>query len=291
MDTRSALDDLSVSPSDLTAEQRRSLDEQGFFIIEGVLTPEECASMAAEVDRMAAIEGEKAGSEVSQEPGALRISDIFNKSTAFDRVLTIKPLLAASHYLLGEFKVHGANIREPLTGTGKQPLHSDSVKLADGGWCLVNSLICFDAMTLENGPTRVVPGSHKWAPLNVPGENAVDYHTKPREAPHTWAVEGDDVAEHSATSPVSGSTEGVPDDPFAPYPGEVKVTVPAGSVVVTNAHIWHSGTQKLTDARRRQLHLSYIRRDMPQQLIQQKYLTPGFNARLNDAHRFLLEVA
>lgn len=291
MNSSQALAALGVGAGDLTDAQREALDRDGYFIIEAALTPAQCARMAAEIDRIAAIEGERAGREVSQEPGAVRISDVFNKSDVFDELLTLKPLLAAAHYLLGEFKIHGANVREPRVGGGQQPLHADSVKMPDGGWCLVNSLICFDDMTLENGPTRVVPGSHNWAPLNVPGENALDYHVKPRDQPHQWAVEGDNVAEHSTESPVMGDTSRFPEDPFVPYPGEVLVTVPAGHVVVTNAHIWHSGTRRFSPARRRMLHLSYIRRDMPQQLIQQKYLTPAFDARLNDAHRFLLELA
>jgi hypothetical protein len=291
MNSLEALQKIGVSASDMTGSERRELDANGYFIIPAALSPEQCSEMAAEVDRIAAIEGEKAGSEVSQEAGTLRISNIFNKSAVFDPLLTIKPLLAASHYLLGEFKVHGANVREPRQGGGKQPLHADSVKLPDGGWCIVNSLICFDAMTLDNGPTRVVPGSHNWAPLNVPGENALDYSNKPRDKPHKWAAEGDRVEDHVAASPVVGDTSRAPADAFAPYPGEVLVTVPAGSVVVCNAHMWHSGTQKHGAARRRQLHLSYTRRDMPQQLIQRKFLTPEFNARLSDAHRFLLDIA
>ena len=275
----------------MTGEQRKSLDDNGYFVLHGVLSADRCEAMAAEVDRIAQAEGARAGSEVSQEAGTIRISNVFNKSAAFDPLLTIKPLLAASQYLLGDFKLHGANVREPHKSAGKQPLHADTVKMPDGGWCLVNSLILFDDMTLTNGPTRIVPGSHKWAPLNVPGENALDYHTKKHDGPHQWALEGDDVAEHSTQSPVMGDSSKFPEDPFAPFPGEILVTVPKGSVVVCYAHMWHGGTQKFDDTRRRQLHLSFIRRDMPQQLIQRDYLTPAFDARLNEPLRFLLELA
>ncbi|MDB5524793.1 MAG: putative phytanoyl-CoA dioxygenase [Rhizobium sp.] len=290
MDTQAALATLGVNPDAMTAQQKQDLDENGYFVIENALTPEQCKRMAAEVDRIAMLEGENAGNEVSQEPGSLRISNIFNKSDVFDELLVIKPLLSASRYLLGDFKVHGANIREPRKGHGKQPLHSDSVMYEDGTWALVNALICFDDMTLDNGPTRVVPGSHKWGPLNVPGENAADYHKRSHAQPHRWAVEGDNIADHVAESPLSGDVSRAPTDPFAPFDGEVKVTVPAGSVVVTNAHIWHSGTLKHTDERRRQLHLSYTRRDLPQQLVQRNYLTPQFNARLGEPMRYLLDV-
>ena len=257
MDAQQALKELGVTSDSLTPFQREHLDRDGYFIIEGVFSAEACARMASEVDRIVAEEGDRAGSEVSVEPGATRISNIFNKTDAFDILLTIKPMLAAAHYLLGDFKVHGANMREPQKGSGRQPLHSDSVKLPDGRWCLINTLITFDPMTLENGPTRIVPGSHLWAPLNVPGENAMGMGLAPRTAPHKWATEADELAESVAASPVTGDEDKVPEDPFAPYPGEIKVTVPAGAIVICNAHMWHSGTVKLSDARRRQLHLTH----------------------------------
>jgi ectoine hydroxylase-related dioxygenase (phytanoyl-CoA dioxygenase family) len=286
MDTKAALEQLGVGG--LSEEQRHELDESGYFYIEDAFPEKECEWMASEIERIVEAECGGAG-EVSVESGATRISNIFNKSKAFDSLLEIKPLLAAAHYLLGEIKVHGANMREPHQGGGTQPLHSDSVKLPDGRWCLINSLITFDPMTLENGPTRIVPGSHKWAPLNVPGENAV-YAAAKRTGPARWATQEDNVAEHVAESPVTGDTDKAPADPFAPYPGEVKVTVPARSVVVCNAHMWHSGTVRLTAARRRQLHLSYTRRDLPQQLIQRNYVTSELFNRLSEAQRYLLDL-
>lgn len=82
----------------------------------------------------------------------------------------------------------------------------------------------------------------------------------------------------------------MPADPFAEYPGEIKVTVPSRSVVFCNAQMWHSGTLKQTDARRRQLHLSHTRRDMDQQLNQRAYQTPELLDRMDEAHRYLLDI-
>jgi hypothetical protein len=293
MNITTALEELNISETTLDPQLRQQLDEQGYFVLEGVIPPENCQHMAEEVDRIAESEKSGGGGEVSVEVGATRVSNIFNKSTAFDSLLDIKPLLAASYHLLGDFKVHGANVREPHEATGKQPLHSDSIKLGDGKWCLVNALIAFDPLTLENGSTRIVPGSHLWAPLNVPGENAVyaaNQAAKPKKEPHRWATETESVEEHSAKSPIAADVDRAPADPYAPYPGELTVTVPAGSVVVCNAHLWHSGTTKKNNARRRLLALSYTRRDLPQQLIQRDYITPQLYNRLNEAQRYLLDV-
>lgn len=290
MDTNDALQAMGVTEADLTAEQKEKLDRDGYFIVEEAISEAACERMRAEVDRIVAEEGDKAGSEVSIEKGATRISNVFNKTDAFDVLLDIKPILAAAHYLLGDFKIHGANMREPHKGSGRQPLHADSVKLPDGRWCLTNALITFDPMTLENGPTRIVPGSHKWAPLNVPGENAMGMGMAPRDKPHEWATRDDEIRDRTAASPVTGDEDKAPADPFAPYPGEIMVTVPARAMVFCNAHMWHSGTLKNTDARRRQLHLSHTRRDMDQQLNQRAYQTPGLLSRMDAAHRYLLDI-
>jgi ectoine hydroxylase-related dioxygenase (phytanoyl-CoA dioxygenase family) len=290
VDSHSAITALGVTDETLTNDQRAALDGDGYFILDRVLSPEQCADICGEIDRIAMREGENGGSEVSKEPGVLRISNIFNKSPVFDDVLKIKPVLAAARYLLGDFKVHGANIREPQKGQGKQPLHADTVRYSEDGWVLVTAFICFDDMNLENGPTRVVPGSHRWGAINVPGENAVDTLERSRAQAHRWAVEGDALEDHIAVSPWLGDVSRAPADPFAPFPGEIRIAISAGSIIVMNAHAWHSGTQKFTNARRRQLHLSFTRRDLPQQLIQRNFATPELLQRLGDPVKALLDV-
>ena len=56
--------------------------------------------------------------------------------------------------------------------------------------------------TADNGPTRVVPGSHLFG--KIPSEAL--------------------------------------DDSVAPYPGEVTLIAPVGTVVIFNAHAWHGAT-------------------------------------------------
>ena len=185
-----------------------------------------CNRMRDEFERIHAAENEKGGHEVHVEPGARRISNIFNKTEAFDKCLWIPEVLAASAYLLGEIKVHGANLRDPVKGYGHQDLHVDVPKKFDDDWWVVNSMIMFDDMTLDNGPTRVVPGSHWWAPINVPYVNIGDWEPAPLSA--------EDQAR-------------IPKDLAAPYPGEVLVTAPAGSAIICNSSMWHGGTLKKPD--------------------------------------------
>jgi ectoine hydroxylase-related dioxygenase (phytanoyl-CoA dioxygenase family) len=269
MYTRQALRELGVTPDTLSDAQKKQFDEQGFFIVENVLSKADCKTMCDEFERIHAAEADRGGHEVHVEPGARRISNIFNKTTAFDKCLWIPEVLAASAYLLGEIKVHGANLRDPVKGYGHQDLHVDVPKKFADDWWVVNSMLMFDDMTLDNGPTRVVPGSHKWAPINVPYVNIGDWEPQPL------------TPEEEAK---------IPKDLSAPYPGEVLGEAPAGSAIICNSSMWHAGTLKKTDAHRRMLHLTYTRRDLPQQLVQLDHLTPELYNRMSPTQRYLMEI-
>lgn len=269
MYTKEALRRLEVNDADLSGDQRKALDVDGFFIVEDVFSADACAEMAAEFDRLTTLEGDRGGHEVHVEPGAPRVSNIFNKTAAYDGCLACKPMLAASHYLLGEFKLHGANLREPSPGEGHQQLHADVPKRFADDWWVCNGLLLFDDMTKDNGPTRVIPGSHHWPSMNVAAVNQADW-TPPTLTPEEQAL--------------------IPDDLDAPHPKEVVVEAPAGAVVIINSALWHSGTRNTGGARRRVLHLTYTRRDLPQQLYQRDYLTKELYERLGPEQRFLFDV-
>jgi ectoine hydroxylase-related dioxygenase (phytanoyl-CoA dioxygenase family) len=265
--TAEALAALGIGP--LSPEQQRLLDEQGYFIVENVFSPAEVAEMRSEWDRLRGIEGELGGHEVHIEPGAPRLSNLFNKSPAFDRLLACQPTLAAAHHLLGEIRVYSLNGRNPLKGEGQQPLHSDVPRVHATDWRIVNSMVMLDDMTLENGPTRVVPGSHKWVPINVPDVN---------------------MAEVKEIVVTPDDRKIMPSDPTAEHPDEIKVTGKAGSVAVINGHIWHGGTRNRSGAPRRVLHLAIGRRSIPQQLVEREHLTPELLERSSPAQRYLLDI-
>ena len=120
MYTKQALRELAVRPDTLSPAQLKQFDEQGFIIVEDVLTKHDCALMRDAFERIFAAEQGQGGHEVHVEPGARRLSNIFNKTDAFDKCLWIPEVLAASHHALGEIKVHGANVRDPVKGVRRQ---------------------------------------------------------------------------------------------------------------------------------------------------------------------------
>jgi ectoine hydroxylase-related dioxygenase (phytanoyl-CoA dioxygenase family) len=116
------------------------------------------------------------------------------------------------------------------------------------GYWVCNSVWMLDDFTLENGPIRLVPGSHRW-----------------RQLPQQVLA-----------------------DPRSQHPQEIRLTGSAGSVVVMNAHLWHGGTANHTDRPRTALHAFYARRDKPQQQYQKRLLRPAVQQQLSPRLRQLL---
>jgi ectoine hydroxylase-related dioxygenase (phytanoyl-CoA dioxygenase family) len=268
VNTEQALADLGVTPDDFTDQQRQRLDQDGYFIVPGYFSADQVEQLREQFDiweRQATPR-----TDLAIEPGtAVFLHDLFNKSEVFDSVLRCRPTLAAAHQLLGEIHVYSLNGRNPVQGHGQQALHSDVPSTGPNQWRLVNTMIMLDDMTEENGPTRLVPGSHKWPSLNVPEDNL-----------------------SGAQRPVPSADELalLPADPMVPHPSEVKVTGTAGSVCVINAHIWHGGTLNRSGAKRRLLHLAVGKRDIPQQFNQRDHLTPSLAKRASAAERYLLDI-
>lgn len=248
-----ALRQLGVRDDTLSQAEKDQFDRDGYLMLRDVLTPDQVARMRDRLDELAAQEGDKAGIEVMREAGTARLSDLVNKDAIFDICFTHPRVLAAvAHALKGEFHFSSLNSRTALPGEGQQALHDDyfdptrPADVTNGintGWLL-------DDFTERNGPTRLVPGSHRFGRL-------------PQEAM---------------------------EDPMAPHPDEIKVLAPAGTVLVFSCHLWHGGTRNETDRPRHCLHAFFSRRSEEQQTDQRKYLRPETAARLSPAARYILDV-
>jgi len=252
MDIKTALRDLGVSAGLLSMAEQARLDEDGFLPLPGILSDGQLRVIRRRLAELSAAEGDKAGTEVHQEDGTDRLADLVNKDPVFDVCFTCPTVLAAVAHVLGDFTLSSLNSRAALPGHGQQRLHADwGVAVEPGDYRVCNSIWLIDDFTELNGPTRVVPGSHRSARL-------------PREA----------MA-----------------NPEDPYPGEVKVTGSAGTVVIFNSHLWHGGTLNTTDRPRRALHSYFCRRGLKQQLDQRAYVRPETLARLSPAAQYVLGVA
>ena len=234
----------------MTHEQRQQLDEQGWVVLE----PGMGALRDPLRERILALfveEGDRAGSEFRTEERARRLANLVDKGDIFRRAIVLPSVLESVRHVLGpRIKLSSLNARsaDPHTDVG-QPLHVDMGAIPDSsGYWVCNTIWMLDDFTPDNGPTRMVPGSHRWG-------------TRPQD---------------------------VLDDPLGPHPDEVLLTGKAGSVAVMNAHVWHGGTANRTAAPRLAMHAFYCRGDKPQQQYQKALLRPEVQAALDPELRQIL---
>lgn len=223
------------------------------MVLEDFLSPEMLAELSGRVDELLRQEGEEAGAEFRQEPGAQRLANLVDKGKIFQQAIAMPEMLSLVQEVLGpRFKLASLNMRSATPHSGiSQPLHVDMGRLPDEqGYSVCNCVWMLDDFTLENGALRVVPGSHKAG--KVP--------------------------------------QSVLSEPTAQHPDEQLVTGKAGTVVVMNAHTWHGGTANNTDRPRRALHSFFVRYDLPQQQYQKKLLRPETQATLSPQLRHLLAI-
>ncbi len=252
MDIKEALYELGVRDDTLTAEEKAQLDRDGYLPLAGILSPELVAKIAARLDELSVIEGEKAGLEVHQEAGTDRLANLSNKDPLFDIAFTHPRVLAAMYHVLrSDFKLSALNSRASLPGQGLQGVHVDwGFAVEPGDYYVCNSIWLLDDFTEENGATRVIPGSHRSGKL----PQDVQSNTK---------------------------------DPFE---GEIKLVAPAGTVVIFNSHTWHGGTLNSSPNRRRAMHSYFCRRDQKQLLDQHQYIRQETVDRLSEAARYILDI-
>ncbi|MBY4127565.1 phytanoyl-CoA dioxygenase family protein [Rhodococcus fascians] len=160
----------SVDPAVVDADLT-SLERDGFVILEGLLSEDECAQLRDAVQPLLGatgrnnFEGER----------TRRIYSVLGKTRACDRivdhprVLALLDRLLMPNYLLSQLQVIDIG-----PGESAQLLHHD-----DGMYPLPRPRLplgaatvwAVDAFTEDNGATVVLPGSHQWGADRRPTEN------------------------------------------------------------------------------------------------------------------------
>jgi ectoine hydroxylase-related dioxygenase (phytanoyl-CoA dioxygenase family) len=191
-------------------------------------------------------QGQRAGNV--QQSGTRHVDNLANKDVAFDSVYTHPKVLAAVYHVLRcSFRVFQLSGRDPLPGYGQQGLHTDWLPRAPSElFSIVTALWLLDDFTPNNGATRLIPGSH----------------LVPRPLPKSMMA------------------------PASRHPDQRLIIAKAGSVLVFNGHLWHSGTRNETNGPRRALQCQFLRRD----LIRFANTTPEVPERLAPAAQYILGV-
>ena len=139
-------------------ERFSALDDEGFVVIPGPLTPSEFARCVDAYD--AAVAGADAD-DVHVGRTTTRVSDFVNRGAEFDVLYVFPPLLDACCRVISQpFKLSTMHARTVRPHTAAQDLHVDFARDADG--CpMVGFILMIDAFRRDNGATRFVPGSHR----------------------------------------------------------------------------------------------------------------------------------
>jgi ectoine hydroxylase-related dioxygenase (phytanoyl-CoA dioxygenase family) len=198
-----------ATPTRLTLRQRRSLTADGYLLVRSLLG-------GADLTRIAARMADHVRQTVAtwaEDPG-LDTHDgcVMTRFELDDPGLapcSQHPLLAdaAAAVLADGWLLQVLELRAPIPGCGQQGLHTDFDERGAGPtWQALSAMWCISEFTRDNGPLRVIPGSH------LIGDPPIDTER--------------------------GYATGM-----GPHPGEVKIIAPAGSLVLFNApDLWHSGT-------------------------------------------------
>ena len=147
-----------------------ALREDGYVIVEGMLSPEDVALKRADLSRVLA--ETPTGRNDFEGFSTRRVYALFAKTRTFDETAIDPLLLGVLDNELGQYQLSAPVGIQIGPGETAQSLHRD-----EGVYPLprphptvvINSMWPLDDFTEANGATRLVPGSHLWEDGRRPG--------------------------------------------------------------------------------------------------------------------------
>ena len=148
-----------------------AMDDQGFAVVEQLLSPEQTAAVRADLTRV--LETVPLGRNDFEGHRTKRIYNLFAKTRAFDDIALHPLLLGVLDRVLGHYQFSAPVGIEIGPGEAAQVIHQDDI-VYPLPWphddVVVNSMWAFDDFTEANGATRVIPGSHHRATAAYPDD-------------------------------------------------------------------------------------------------------------------------
>lgn len=233
------------SGSRLPSQSVRQLVESGFVLIPGPVSGDPFNELTAAYDELMAV---AAGPDFKIASTTTRMSDLLTYASVFDDVFFYPPLLEACGHIMGEpFKLSSFLARTLRPGTPAQELHADLARGSEDA-PLLGFILMIDSFREENGATRFVPTSHKWADL--PCDRLSDARAK--------------------------------------YLGEVLGCGERGTMIIFNGAIWHGHTANVTPDSRRSIQGYFVRRSARSGFDFRNRLLPAARSRMSPLARYLL---
>jgi len=154
-----------------TEKHKKDFEQNGFTIVEGILTPDESKVMRDIIIDLA--DAEKKNNSAYYYNGHFsnqRVWNLLNKDASFRELIQLPFLMNTMDWIFRRDTIHHkyflsslqANILYP--GAPAQKLHIDTpVPEPLPSWIIkANSIWLLDDFTASNGATEVLPGSHKF---------------------------------------------------------------------------------------------------------------------------------
>lgn len=166
--SRAILVAMNAEPTPLRARARGalpvaaavSLEQLGFVVLPGPFSAERLEHVTDAYD--AAVTS-AASVDVRVGSTSTRVQDFVNRGSTFDSVYVSPPLLDAALRVVGrDFKLSSFGARTLHAGATVLDIHVD-VERDSPDWPLLGFIFMVDAFRPDNGATRFLPGSHRWA--------------------------------------------------------------------------------------------------------------------------------
>jgi ectoine hydroxylase-related dioxygenase (phytanoyl-CoA dioxygenase family) len=156
------------------------LEADGYFVVEGMLSTDAVETTRAEL--LDVLERTPEGRNDFEGFQTRRIYALFAKTRAFDALAIDPLLLGVLDRVLGHYQLSAPTGIQIGAGEKAQVLHCDQGIYPlprDYPDVVLNTMWAFDDFTVENGATRIVPGSHHWVDRQPSADDEIVHAVMP----------------------------------------------------------------------------------------------------------------
>ncbi len=199
------------SCTDLLDRHAEELRLVGYTVLDSGLTPHEVADLRRRIKPVIAQQEREFGDvqamarigEANTGRALLAYDVAFLALAANTRLLALVGKMLGPHFMLSQ---QNCTVLEPFTGHDQSAFHRDLPyqHFTSSRPFAINALFCTDDFTLENGATRIIPGSHKYEPF--PSDDVIRKLETSVVAPAGFFIVLDAMTYHAAGENRSSDT-------------------------------------------------------------------------------------